>query len=71
MEYARLTDGNTTVIVMDQDQADKAPWPFTIKIKTGAERFKHVDSCVTLASAINAATEEFRHACQRTGTWGN
>jgi hypothetical protein len=69
MEYARLTDGNTTIIVVDQDQADRAPWPFTIKIKTGAERFKHFDSCVTLGSAMKAAMGEFQSIARHSANW--
>jgi hypothetical protein len=70
MEYARLTDGNTTIIVVDQDDPENAAWPFAIKMKTGSKQFKQVDARLSLGLAIQAATEEFRHAAQRIGTWG-
>jgi len=69
MEYARLTDGNTTIIVVDQDDPKNAAWPFAIKMKTGSKQFKQVDARISLGKAIQAATEEMRHAAQRFGTW--
>jgi uncharacterized protein YbdZ (MbtH family) len=67
MEYARLTDGQTTLIVVDQDNAEYSAWPFAIKIKTGTERFKHFDSRTSLANAVEAAVREFRN---RSNVWG-
>ena len=67
MEYARFTDGETTIIVIDQDCAEYAPWPFAIKIKKGTERFKHFDSRTSVANAIEAAVREFRN---RSKVWG-
>ena len=67
MEYARFTDGETTIIVIDQDSSEYAAWPFAIKIKSGSGRFKHFDSRFSVAYAVEAAVTEFRN---RSKVWG-
>lgn len=62
MEYLRLTNGNKTVIVIDQDNPANAAWAFVVKIKNGSERFQEVDSRTNLESAVNCAVEAFRNS---------
>jgi len=70
MEYAKFTDGSVTIVVVTQDDPEYSAWPFAIKKKIGSKRFTQVDARCSLGMAINAAVEEFRHATQRNGTWG-
>lgn len=60
MEYLRLTNGKDTVIVVDQDNANNAAWPFAIKIKKGSARFQEHDSRTNLESAVREAVEVFK-----------
>lgn len=60
MEYLRLTNGKTTVIVIDQDNPDHAAWAYAIKYKSGKENFKAHDSRTNLESAVREAVEFFR-----------
>jgi hypothetical protein len=69
VEYARFTDGKTTVVVIDQDSAEYAAWPFAIKIKKGSGRFQHFDSRTNLGSAVEAAVREFRAIAVKSGVW--
>jgi CO dehydrogenase/acetyl-CoA synthase beta subunit len=59
MEYARLTDGKVTVIVIDQDNAEYSAWPFAIKVKVPGSRFEHFNSRINLRVALEEATKEF------------
>jgi hypothetical protein len=61
MEYLRLTNKGSTVIVIDQDNANNSAWPYAIKYKQGSERFQHWDSRTNLLSAINEAVDKFRN----------
>jgi hypothetical protein len=69
MEYARFTDGTTTIIVTDQDEQEYASWPFAIKIKIGSKKFKQVNARMSLGLAIEEAVEKFRNKTHM--RWGN
>lgn len=62
MEYARLTNGKTTVIVIDQDNDEHGAWAYAVKMKKRSGQFRHVNSLTNLDSAIHEAVKEFKSA---------
>jgi hypothetical protein len=65
MEYMKLTDGQITVVVVDQDNKELTAWPYAIKMKTGKSHFKLINSTTSLKSAMTDALYMFQQECSR------